>query len=79
MNVKNLILRPDIIDAVKDGNFKIYPVNHYEEALEILTDMEAGEELVDGSFAKNSLNDRLMNKLCKYAKMRRASNIRIPE
>jgi len=79
VNVKNLILRPDIIDAVKDGNFKIYPVNHYEEALEILTDMEAGEELVDGSFAKGSLNDRLMNKLCKYAKMRRASNIRIPE
>jgi len=79
VNVKNLILRPDIIDAVKDGNFKIYPVNHYEEALEILTDMEAGEELVDGNFAKGSLNDLLMNKLCKYAKMRRASNIRIPE
>ena len=77
VNVKNLILRPDIIEAVKEGNFNIYPVNHYEEALEILTDMNAGEELADGSFEKGSLNDRLMNKLCNYAKMRRASNFRI--
>ena len=39
--------------------------------------MKAGEELADGSFDKDSLNDRLMKKLCKYAKMRRASDIRI--
>jgi lon-related putative ATP-dependent protease len=78
VNVKNLILRLDIIDAIKEGKFNIYPVDHYEEALEILTDMDAGEELADGSFDKDSLNDRLMKKLCKYAKMRRASNIRIP-
>jgi len=77
VNVKNLILREDIIDAVKNGRFCIYPVNHYEEALEILTEINAGEELADGNFEKGSLNDRLMNKLCHYAKMRRASNIRI--
>ena len=77
VNVKNLILRNDVINAIKDGNFCIYPVNHFEEALEILTDMNAGDELADGSFEKDSLNDRIMKKLCKYAKMRRASNIRI--
>ena len=77
INVKNLVLRDDIVQALKESRFYIYPVEHYEEALEILTNLSAGEELADGSFEKNSINDRLMKQLCKYAKMRRASNIRI--
>jgi lon-related putative ATP-dependent protease len=79
INIKNLILRQDVIDAIKDAKFSIYPVNHYEEALEILTNIKAGKELGNGKFEKDSLNDRLMQKLAQYAKMRRASNIRIVE
>ncbi|MCW8853412.1 MAG: AAA family ATPase [Gammaproteobacteria bacterium] len=75
VNVMNLLLRKDVIDAIESKQFHIYPVNHYEQALEVLTDLPAGEELIDGNFEKDSLNDRLMKKLCEYAKMRKASNI----
>ena len=76
VNVMNLLLRKDVIDAIENKLFHIYPVNHYEQALEVLTDFPAGEELVDGNFEKDSLNDRLMKKLCEYAKMRKASQIK---
>jgi lon-related putative ATP-dependent protease len=70
INVKNLVLRQDVITAVEQGLFHIYPVKHFEDALEILTGMKAGEELADGSFEKDSLNDRLLKKLCQFAKHR---------
>ena len=72
-----MLLREDIIDSIKNKQFNIYPVEHFEQALEILTGLDAGEELADGSFEKDSLNDRLMNKLCNYAKLRKASKSRI--
>ena len=73
VNVKNLILRQDVIDAVARGEFKIYPVNYFEQALEILTGLPAGEELADGSFEKDSMNDRIVKQLCKFAKLRQSS------
>ncbi|MDH5483763.1 MAG: AAA family ATPase [Gammaproteobacteria bacterium] len=73
VNVKNLILRQDVVDAVAEGKFYIYPVNHFEQALEILTGLPAGEELVDGNFEKDSINDRVVKQLCKFSKLRQAS------
>ena len=71
------MLKQDIIDAVKNKQFHIYPVDHYEQALEILTGIKAGKELADGSFEKDSLNHQLMKRLCNYTKLRKASKIRI--
>ena len=42
-----------------------------QEALEILTEHKAGELLADGSYEKDSLNDRLVKKLCEFAKLRK--------
>jgi len=77
VNVKNLLLNSEVIEAVEQRQFHIYPVEHYEEALEILTGMAAGDELVDGSFEKDTLNDRVVKKLCQYARLRKASEIRL--
>ncbi|MDH5471268.1 MAG: AAA family ATPase [Gammaproteobacteria bacterium] len=73
INVMNLLLKKEVIDAIENKKFHIYPVNHYEQALEILTGFTAGEELADGNFVKDSLNDRIMRKLCAYAKMRKTN------
>jgi len=75
VNVKNLSLRTDVIDAIEQGTFSIYPVEHYQQALELLLNMPAGEGHVDGSYDKDSINDRLVNRLCQYAKNRKASQI----
>ena len=41
-NVKNLMVRQEVVDAVTAGKFLIYPIDKVEEGLEILTGMKAG-------------------------------------
>ncbi len=41
-NVKNLMLKKEVIDAVKNKNFHIYQVSTVEEGIEILTGVPAG-------------------------------------
>jgi len=75
VNVKNLSLRKDVVDAVEQGKFHIYPVEHYQQALELLLGIPAGEKLVNGSYDKNSINDRVVKRLCQFAKNRKAAQI----
>ncbi len=62
-NVVHLMLKQDVIQAVEEGRFHIYPVCCIEEALEILTGLPAGRRLKNGSFSAGSLyrfaDDRL--------------------
>lgn len=75
VNVVNLSLREDVVDAIEQGKFSIYAINHYEEALELLMGMPAGEEHADGSYDKDSINDRVVKRLCQFAKQRKAGQI----
>jgi len=75
VNVKNLSLRKDVVDAIEQGEFNIYPVEHYQQALELLLGLPAGEKLADGSYEKDSINDRVVKRLCQYAKNRKAAQI----
>jgi predicted ATP-dependent protease len=43
LNVRNLMLRNDVVDAVREGRFHIYSVNTIDEGIEILTGVPAGE------------------------------------
>lgn len=49
-NVKDLMLRNEIVDSVKGGKFHIYSVSKVEEALEILTGIKAGTRLKNGKY-----------------------------
>lgn len=65
-NLKNLMLREEVIEAVRDGKFHIYPVMTIEEGIEILTGKPAGEMKKDGSYPKDTvfgLVDRKLNDL----------------
>ncbi len=75
VNVKNLSLRKDVVDAIKQGKFNIYPIEHYQQALELLMNKPAGEEHIDGHYDKDSINDRLVNRLCQFAQNRKNSQI----
>jgi lon-related putative ATP-dependent protease len=55
-NVKNLMLRADVIEAVSDGRFHIYAVNHVDEGIELLTGLPAGAADDDGHYPEGSLN-----------------------
>lgn len=57
-NLRNLILRSDVVEAVAQKKFHIYPVRTVDEGLEILTGMRAGEVGEEGT-ANQAVSGRL--------------------
>ena len=55
-NVKNLMLRDDVVQAVKEGVFHIYAVKTIDEGIEVLTGVPAGERGADGSYPAGTVN-----------------------
>ena len=62
-NVKNLMLKQEVIDALNDGLFSIYSIDKMEEGLEILTGMTAGVMNEDGTYPENTVNNLVMKRL----------------
>ncbi|MDX1642057.1 MAG: AAA family ATPase, partial [Balneolaceae bacterium] len=71
-NEKNLMLRSDIVEAVEEGNFHIYSIEHVDEGLKLLTEMDIGEELEDGTFSEGTVNYKVTNNLSQLASKRKA-------
>ncbi|MCB9133150.1 MAG: AAA family ATPase [Anaerolineales bacterium] len=67
-NVNSLMLREDVVQAVADGQFHIYPVRTVDEGIAILTGVEAGERGEDGKFPKETVNRLVDDGLRKLAK-----------
>ena len=55
-NMKHLVLREEVIDAVREGKFSIYTIDRMEEGLEILTGMSAGELDENGTYPEGTIN-----------------------
>jgi len=66
-NVRNLMLKEEMVEAVRAGNFHIYSVNTIDEGIEVLTGLKAGQRLEDGSFEPGSINDRVQKRLATLA------------
>jgi len=66
-NVKDLMLRKDVVKAVKEKKFHVYTVKSIDEGIEILTDKKAGERQSDGAFPKGTINYLVNEKLKELA------------
>ncbi len=66
-NVQHLMLREDVVEAVKNGQFAIYPVGTIDEGIEILTGVKAGERGQGGRFAAGTVNRLVEDKLKMFA------------
>ena len=66
-NVKNLMLRNDVIDAVAAGQFHIYAVSTIDEGIEILTGVPAGERTYGHPYEKGTINYLVENRLKAFA------------
>lgn len=62
-NIKNLMLKKEVVEAVKEGKFSIYPIDFVEEGLEILTGMPAGALQEDGTYPEGTVNHLVMKRL----------------
>ena len=63
-NVKNLILRTEVSQAVKEGKFKIFPIRNIDEGISVLTGIEAGKrDSLTGEFPEESVHGKVQSKL----------------
>ena len=67
-NVKNLMLKKNVIDAVAAGKFRIWQVATIEEGIEILTGTPAGKPDKDGNYPADTVYGRVQGKLTTYLK-----------
>jgi lon-related putative ATP-dependent protease len=62
-NIRNLMLKQEVVDAVKEGKFHIWAISTIEEGIEILTGMEAGTLQADGTYPKGTLFGKVDDRL----------------
>ncbi|MBN2033842.1 MAG: AAA family ATPase [Deltaproteobacteria bacterium] len=68
-NVRNLMLKQSVVEAVKQGLFHIWPVKTVEEGIEILTGLEAGVRQVDGTYPEGTLFRKADERLVELAEV----------
>ncbi|MFW6068181.1 MAG: S16 family serine protease, partial [Chloroflexota bacterium] len=74
-NVKNLMLRQDVREAVEAGQFNVYPITHVDEGIEILTGVAAGERQDDGTYPEGTINHKVIQRLDEMAERLRKYNV----
>lgn len=55
-NVRNLMLKDEVVEAIREGKFHIWSVETIDQGIEILTGIPAGERQPDGSYPEGTIN-----------------------
>ena len=72
-NLKNLVLKDEAIEAVRDGRFHVYGVSTVDEGIEVLTGVPAGELREDGTYPTGTVHERVERRLAEMAKKAKES------
>ncbi len=62
-NVTNLMLKPDVVEAVREGKFHIWAVRSIDDGLEVLTGMPSGAGGPDGRYPEGTVNALVSKRL----------------
>ncbi len=74
-NIAHLMLKQEVVAAVNEGRFSIWPVAHITEAMELLTGMPAGRMRADSTFTPGTLYDKVDRRLAELGRLRRARSV----
>ncbi len=55
-NVCHLMLRPDVIEAVRMGSFHVYAIDSVDQGIELVTGIPAGERGADGDYPDGTVH-----------------------
>lgn len=66
-NLDNLMLKQEIVDAVREGKFHLWSVSTVDEGIEVLTGIPGGQRQENGKFAEGTINARVDQKLRQLA------------
>lgn len=67
INIPDLMLREDVVEAIKNKKFHLYSVKNIDQGIEMLIQKKAGERLKNGNFEQGSVNDIVNKKLLEFA------------
>jgi len=70
-NVQGLMLKKELVDAVREGKFHVWAVGTVDEAMELLTGVPAGKRLPDGTWEPETVNfkvDQTLRRLMEKAR-----------
>ncbi|GAB4336265.1 MAG: ATP-binding protein [Candidatus Abyssubacteria bacterium] len=67
LNVGDLMLSEEIVEAVRQGRFHIYAVSTVDEGLELLTGLKCGTRTKTGKYPKGTLNNLVVERLQKLS------------
>ncbi len=70
-NLRNLMLRSDVVDAVKENKFHIYAVGTIDEGIEVLTGVPAGACDSSGGYAENTVSRAVQEKLRQFTELQK--------
>jgi predicted ATP-dependent protease len=68
-NIRNLMLKQEVIEAVKEGRFHVWPIGIIEEGIEILTGVEAGKLQFDGTYPEGTVFQKVDKRLVELAEI----------
>ena len=66
-NIDDLMLRDDVVAAVREGHFHLYAAPHIDDGLALLTGFAAGAYRAEGGYPDNTVNSRVDAKLRHFA------------
>jgi predicted ATP-dependent protease len=65
-NVKNLMLKRELLEVIEKGQFHIYQIRSIQEGIEILTGVPAGQADENGHFPPDTVYGRVQQKLARF-------------
>ena len=70
-NLRNLVLKEEVIEAVQAGGFHLYAVSTIDEGIEVLTGVPAGEREEDGTYPEGTVHHFVERRLQQMAEKAR--------
>lgn len=66
-NIRHLMLKQEVVEAVREGRFNVWAVESADQGIALLTGIPAGELQPDGSYADGTIHARVAKRLEEFA------------
>ncbi len=72
-NIHNLMLDQEVVEAIRNKQFHIYPISTIDEGIEILTGLPTGHLRRDGTYPRNTINFLVKERLNEFVEEEKKS------
>lgn len=67
INLRNVMLREEVVEAVREGKFHVYGVDTIEEGIQLLTGIPFGTKNREGQYLEGTIGSRVLQRLKGYS------------